>query len=123
MADSDRARSRIEARIAEALDDSLMNSGDGDSEKTAYIVSSQHEENHALVNRHIQIRARQTEVRGSDGHYYDEVQGISVRTSFGPYGGTGTQVSAKTVYFNVDGFVKGRASRRAAVMTAAAAVQ
>jgi hypothetical protein len=123
LSDSDHPRARIESNIADGLNDSLMNSGDGNSEKTAYVVSTQHEENYALVKRHIQLRARQTEVRGSDGHYYDEVQGISVRSSSGFYGGTSTSVSAKTVYFNVDSFVKGRESRRAAVMTAAATVQ
>jgi hypothetical protein len=123
FSDSDRVRARIEADIADGLNDSLMNSGNGDSEKTAYVVSSQHEESHALLNRHIQIRARQTEVRGSDGHYYDEVQGISIRSSYGFNGGSFTDVSAKTVYFNVDSFVKGRESRRAAVATAAATAQ
>jgi hypothetical protein len=122
LSDSDRARARIESNIADGLKDSLMESGDGDSEKTAYIVSTQHDENYALANRHIQLRARQTEIRGSDGHYYDEVQGISIRSSYDFYG-TSTSVSAKTVYFNVDSFVKGRESRRAAVMTAAATVQ
>jgi|GEM_PF-849989 hypothetical protein len=123
LSDSDRARARIESAIADGLKDSLMNSGDGDNEKTAYVVSTQHEENQALADRHIQIKARQTEVRGSDGHYYDEIQGISIRTAFGPYGSSGTSVSVKTVYFNVDSFIRGRESRRAAVTTAAASVQ
>lgn len=123
LSDSDHARARIESNIADALKDSLMNGGDGDSEKTAYVVSTRHEEDYALLNRHIQLKARQTEVRGSDGHYYDEIQGISIRSSYGFYGATSTSVSAKTVYFNVDSFVKGRESRRAAVMTAAATVQ
>jgi hypothetical protein len=121
LSDSNHARARVESNIADALKDSLMNSGDGDSEKTAYVVSTRHEEDYALLDRHIQIKARQTEVRGSDGHYYDEIQGISIRSSSGFYGGT--SVSAKTVYFNVDSFVKGRESRRAAVMYAAAPVQ
>ena len=123
LSDSDHARARIESNIADALKDSLMDSGDGDTEKTAYIVSTRHEEDYALLDRHIQLKARQTEVRGSDGHYYDEVQGISIRSSYGFYGGSSTSVSAKTVYFNVDSFVKGRESRRAAVMTAAATLQ
>jgi hypothetical protein len=123
LSDSDRGRARIESNIADGLTDSLMNSGDGDSEKTAYVVSTQHEEDFALLNRHIQLKARQTEVRGSDGHYYDEIQGISIRSSYGFYGGTSTSVSTKTVYFNVDTFVKGRESRRAAMVTAAATVQ
>lgn len=123
LEDSDRARSRIESNIADGLTDSLMNSGDGDTEKTAYVVSTEHEEERVMINRHIQIKARQTEVRGSDGHYYDEIQGISVRSMADFNGGTSLRLSAKTVYFNVDAFVKGRESRRAAVMTAAATVQ
>ncbi len=117
LEDSDRAKSRIESNIADGLDDSLMRSGDGDSEKTAYVVSTMHDEMRALLKRHIQIKARQTEVRGSDGHYYDEVQGISVRSGFGS-----VSVSTKTVYFNVDSFVTGRESKRAAVAQAEAAL-
>jgi hypothetical protein len=123
LKDSDRTRSRVESNIADGLKDSLMNSGDGDTEKTAYVVSTRHEEDYALLDRHIQLKARQTEVRGSDGHYYDEVQGISIRSSFGFNGGSSTSISAKTVYFNVDSFVKGRESRRAAVVTAEATLQ
>lgn len=123
LSDSDHARARIESNIADALKDSLMDSGDGDTEKTAYVVSTRHEEDYALLDRHIQIKARQTEVRGSDGHYYDEVQGIAIRSTFGFNGGTSTSVSAKTVYFNVDSFVKGRESRRAAIVTAAATLK
>jgi hypothetical protein len=117
LEDSDRARSHIESGIADALDDSLMHSGDGDTEKTAYIVSSLHEELYVLSNRRIQIKARQTQVRGSDGHYYDEIQGISIHNGFG-----GLQASARTVYYNVDSFVNGRESRRAAVAQAQAAL-
>jgi hypothetical protein len=123
LSDSDRGKSRIESHIADGLDASLMNSGDGDSEKTAYVVSTMADELHALANRRIQIKARQTEMRGSDGHYYDEVQGISIHSGLGAYGESTTRLSVKTVYFNVDSFVKGRESRRAAVATAAATIQ
>jgi hypothetical protein len=118
--EDDRAKSHIESNIADGLDDSLMHSGDGDSEKTAYVVGTLHEELRALYKRHIQIKARQTEVHGSDGHYYDEVQGISIRSGFGAY--STTSVSVKTVYFNVDSFVTGRDSKRAAVAQAEAAL-
>ena len=123
LEDSDRAKSRIEATIADGLDDSLMASGDGDSEKTAYVVSSMHEEMRALFKRQIQLKTRATQVRGSDGHFYDRVDGISIRNSFiGPYGETGLKASAKTVFFNVDSFVRGRESKRAALAQAAATV-
>ena len=119
----DRAKSRIEQAISDGLEDSLMDSGDGDSEKTAFVVSSMHEEMRALAKRYIQLRTRTNQVRGSDGHYYDQVQGISIRSGFvGPYGQTGISASAKTVFFNVDSFVKGRESKRAAVAQAAATV-
>jgi hypothetical protein len=122
LADSDRPSARIETGITQGLDASLMFSGDGDSEKTAYVVSTMGDELHILANRKIQIKARQTEIRGSDGHYYDEVQGLSIRSNSGFYGNS-TRVSAKTVYFNVDSFMKGRESLRAVVATATAAIQ
>ena len=113
----DRAKSRIESAIADGLEDSLMDSGDGDSEKTAFVVTSMHEEMRAMAKRNIQLRTRTSQVRGSDGHYYDQVQGVSVRSGFGS-----VSVSGKTVFFNVDSFVKGRESKRAAVAQAAATV-
>ena len=123
LEDSDRAKSRIEQAISDGLEDSLMASGDGDSERTAYVVGSMHEEMRALAKRQIQLKTRATQVRGSDGHYYDRVDGISIRSGFvGPYGETGIRASAKTVFFNVDSFVKGRESKRAAVAQAAAMV-
>lgn len=123
LEDADRAESRIEQAIADGLDDSLMGSGDGDSEKAAYVVSSMHEEMRALAKREIQLKTRATQVRGSDGHFYDRVDGISIRSGFiGPYGQTGIRASAKTVFFNVDSFVKGHESKRAAVAQAAAMV-
>ena len=111
---SDRARARIETGIAKALDASLADGGDGDSEKTAYVVSTMNDEMHVLAGRKIQIKARQTEVRGSDGHYYDEAQGISLQSG---------RISMKTVYFNIDSFMEGRESRRAAFATVAATIQ
>jgi hypothetical protein len=119
LEDSDRAKSRIESRIADGLDDSLMASGDGDSEKTAYVISSMHEEMRALANRKIQLKTRATEVRGSDGHYYDQVQGLSIHSN---WNGSGLALSGKTMFFNVDSFVRGRASKRAVVAEAQALV-
>lgn len=107
---TDRSTGRIEGNISDALIDSLMDSGDGDSEKTAYVVSTYTEELEALAKRHIQLKARTTEVRGSDGHFYDQIQGISFN------GG----VYARTVYFNVDSFVAGRQSARVEVQSVAA---
>ncbi|HET7085757.1 MAG TPA: hypothetical protein VFI23_13355 [Rhizomicrobium sp.] len=113
LADSERAKSRVEQNIADGLIHSLMDSGDGDNMNSAYIVSTLREEMDVLANRHIQIKARQTEVRGSNGRFYDVVQGISIRN-----GG----ISAKTVYFDVGSFEKGRESKRAALAVAAAGI-
>jgi hypothetical protein len=123
LTDSDKNRARIESIIADGLNDSLMNSGDGASEKSAYVVATRHDEGRVLDNLHIQLKTRQTELRGSDGHYYDQVQGISIRSGFGPWGNATTRVSDKTIYFNVDGFIKGRESRRAAIAVAQASLQ
>jgi hypothetical protein len=113
LEDNDRAKAKIESAIAYGLVNSLMDSGDGDSEKTAYVVSTQREEMDVLANRHVQLKTRQTQVRGSDGHYYDQVQGISLR---------GGGASVKTIYFNVDSFVAGRESKRAAIEVAASSI-
>jgi hypothetical protein len=107
----DRAQSRIEQNIADGLEDSLMHSGDGESQKTAYIAVMKHDEARVLGNRHLVERARQSGIRSSDGHYYDVIQAASQR-------GHGPQ----TVYFNVDGFVAGRDSNRAMLATIAAGV-
>jgi hypothetical protein len=123
LEDTDRAKSRIESAIADGLEDSLMDSGNGDSEKTATVITSMHEEMRALAKREIQLKTRATQVRGSDGHYYDRVDGISIRNSFvGNWGSTGISVWSKTVFFNVDSFVKGHESKRAAITQAAATV-
>lgn len=113
LEDSDKAKARIEQNIADGLIHSLMHSGDGDTMNTAYVVSTLREEMDVLANRHIQLRTRQTSVRGSNGRFYDVVQGISIRN-----GG----ITDKTVYFDIGSFVKGRESRRAAVAVAAAAI-
>ena len=81
LEDTDRAKARIESDIADGLTDSLMNSGDGESEKTAYVVNTQEEENRVLVHKHYQLRGRQTEVRGSDGHFYDTVTAIEIENT------------------------------------------
>jgi hypothetical protein len=121
----DRDKARIETDIANGLIHSLMDSGaggsrglihvlteegDGGTEQTAYVVNSLREERDVLANRHIQIKTRQTEIRGSNGHYYDLVQGISIRNG----------VFVKALYFDITGFVTGRISHRAMVETATA---
>jgi hypothetical protein len=103
------AASRIESNIADGLIHSLMDSGDGSTEATAYVVTTQREEMDVLANRHLVVKLRQTQVRGSNGHLYDEVQGTSA--------GEGALV--KTVYFDVGSFVNGRKSRMAAIDTLA----
>ncbi len=58
-----------------------MDSGNGGAEKTAYVVSTLREEMDVLANRHIQIKTRQTEVRGADGRYFDVIQGCRSGTA------------------------------------------
>jgi len=124
LEDANRDKARIEAAIAYGLVNSLMDSGDGDSEKTAYVVSTQREEMDVLANRHIEIKTRQTQVRGSNGHFYDVIQGISLRGRVFDSQGTlmSSGVSKKTVYFDVGSFAVGRESKRAAVALAAASI-
>jgi Domain of unknown function (DUF4919) len=108
----DRAAAKIESAIADSLIHSLMNSGDGNTEGTAYVVMTEREEMDVLANRHLVLKVRQTEVRGKEGRFYDEVQGTS--------GQSGENL--KTVYFDVSSFVNGRKSRMAAIDTLTSAM-
>jgi hypothetical protein len=98
---------RIESTIADGLIHSLMDSGDGNTEASAYVVMTQREEMDVLANRHLVVKLRQTLVRGENGHLYDVVQASSATD--------GTTV--KTVYFDVSSLVNGRKSRMAAIDT------
>jgi hypothetical protein len=102
-----------ENAIADGLIHSLMDSGDGTSEKTAYVVVTMREERDVLANRHIQTKTRQTNIRGNDGHYYDRVEGISLK---------GNQAETRTLYFDVSAFTAGRLSRDAEITTVAATI-
>ncbi len=108
---------RIESDIARGLIHSLMDSGNGKSEKTAYVVVSAREEMDVLANRNIQFKTRDTTVRGSDGRYYDVVHGVAID------GGYSLSIEPRTVYFDVTSFMNGRASKRAATELAAAQAQ
>jgi len=108
---------RIESDIAKALVHSLMDSGKGDSEKTAYVVRTRSEEDDILANRHIQIKTRETQVRGADGRYFDVVHGVSVSTS------NGVETNPRDIFFDMTSFVTGRTSRRAAQQVLAAELQ
>jgi hypothetical protein len=101
--------SRIESNIADGLIHSLMDSGDGNTEGSAYVVMTQREEMDVLANRHLVVKLRQTQVRGDNGHLYDVVQGTSAADG----------AVVKTVYFDVSSFVNGRKSRMAAIDTLA----
>ncbi|HEY4340947.1 MAG TPA: hypothetical protein VGM97_13470 [Steroidobacteraceae bacterium] len=95
---------RTESRIADALMRSLTHGGDGKNEGSAYPVMSMHEEADLLADQHVVLKTRDMEVRGSNGHYYDVVHGISL-----VYG-----VRVKDVYFDVTAEVNGRSSAMAA---------
>lgn len=100
---SDPRRAKIEDAIANGLVRSLMTSGTGKNEKTAYVVTTGREIDDVLANRHIEVRTRHNETRGSDGHFYAVVQGLHV---------SGKQKTLQTVYFNIDAFVVGRQDKR-----------
>jgi hypothetical protein len=101
---------RREARIADGLMRSLTHGGDGRSEASAYPVMSQHEEADVLADKHILIKTRDVEVRGSDGRFYDVVHGIALSNG----------VRVQDVYFDVSSEVTGRSSAMAAKDAAAA---
>jgi len=102
-----------ENAIANGLIHSLMDSGDGASEKTAYVVVTMREERDVLANRHIQTRTRQTNVRGSDGHYYDRIDGIAFKDG---------NAENRTLFFDVSAFTAGRLSHDAEFTTVAATI-
>jgi hypothetical protein len=115
---------RVEQDIADGLTHSLMQSSagqhtllralsdsDGAEVDSAYRVVTYREEMEVLAKRDIQIKTRETEIRGADGHYYDLVKAIAIR------GGFGVSIEPKNVYFDVSSFVEGRASVRAAHAT------
>jgi hypothetical protein len=106
------AASSIESNIANGLIQSLMDSGDGNTEQTAYVVMTEREEMDVLANRHLVLKIRATQIRGSDGRFYDQVQSTTAGGSAG----------VQTVYFDVTSFVKGRQSRMAAIDTLTAAM-
>jgi len=91
---------RIESKIADGLLDSLKRGGNGKSESTAYPVMTLHEEREILSDRHIVLKTRDTEVRGSNGRFYDVVHGIALWS----------RLSVQDVYFDVTAEVDGRNS-------------
>lgn len=101
---------RIESRIADALIDSLKRGGNGKSEETAYPVMTLHEERDILAEKHIILKTRDVEVRGSNGHFYDVAHGIYIRGIVG----------VQDVYFDVTTQVNGRSSRLVATDAVAA---
>jgi hypothetical protein len=109
----DHARAEIESDIAKGLIHSLMDSGNGKSERTAYVVSSLREEKDVLANRQIALKVRDTEIRGAGGGYYDVVHGVSLRDGVEPV----------EVFFDISSFMRGRGSQRAALQVAAEGAQ
>ena len=124
-------RARVEDGIAKGLIHSLMDSwagphgltqalsgGGGGAIGSAYVVHTFREEMDVLANRHIQLKTRQTEIRGSDGRYYDLVHGIAIATGPGR-----VDLRGRDLYFDITSFVTGRASRRAAAQVLQAQLQ
>ena len=143
MGEADKAK--VEDDIAKGLVHSLMDgwggphglaqtltAAAGASEASAYVVSTAYEEEEVLANRHIQVKARDTEIRGSNGRYYDLVHGVTVSGTPGVIqsgGGTliarpGTvELQGRDIYFDVTAFVAGRVSHRAAAQVLQAQLQ
>ena len=122
-------QARIESDIADGLIYSLMdsaggakslmralNDGDGATVDSAYVVTTYREELDVLANRHIQLKYRQTEIRGSNGRFYDRLGGISIHTN------GGVDLASKDLYFDISAFMAGRQSARAAVAVATASI-
>jgi hypothetical protein len=103
---------RIESRISDGLMHSLTHGGDGETENSAYPVMTLHEEADLLAEKHIVLKTRDVEVRGSNGRFYDVVHGISVRNG----------VRVQDVYFDVSAEVTGRNSAFAAANTLTSAL-
>ena len=95
---------RIESRIADALMHSLTHAGNGRSEESAYPVMTMHEEGDVLLDKHILLKTRDVEVRGSNGRFYDVVHGVSLWNG----------VRVEDVYFDVTTEVTGRSAAMAA---------
>jgi hypothetical protein len=102
---------RIESRIADGLMDSLTRGGNGKIEDTAYPVMTVHEENDILGEKHILLKTREVEVRGSNGHFYDVVHGVSLWNG----------VQVQDVYFDVTTEVNARSSGMVAAEAVASA--
>jgi hypothetical protein len=124
-------KARVEDGIAKGLIHSLMDSwggphgltqnltaAAGSSEESAYVISTMYEERDVLANRHIEIKTRQTVIRGSNGRYYELVHGVSISGS-----GASTDATGHDLYFDITAFVTGRASRRAAQQVLQAELQ
>lgn len=124
-------KARIEDGIAKGLIHSLMDgfggphglaqtlaASGGATEESAYVVQTYREEMDVLANRHIQLKTRQTEIRGSNGRYYDLVHGVSIAAGSGSI-----DVRGRDIYFDITSFVTGRASRRAAAQVLQAQLQ
>jgi hypothetical protein len=95
---------RIESRIADGLMDSLKHVGNGKNENSAYPVMTLNEEWEILAEKHVVLKTRDTEVRGSNGRFYDVVHGIAL----------GNGVWFPDIYFDVTAEVNGRSGRLAA---------
>jgi hypothetical protein len=141
--DADKAR--LEDDIAKGLTHSLMDgwggphgltqaltAAAGSSEESAYLISTVYEEDEVLANRHIQVKTRETEIRGSNGHYYDLVHGVSITSTPGVIqSGSGQLIArpgtvdaqGRDIYFDITAFVTGRVSRRSAAQVLQAQVR
>jgi hypothetical protein len=124
-------KARVEDGIAKGLTHSLMDgwggphglsqtltAAAGSTEESAYVISTAYEEQQVLANRHIQVKTRQIEIRGSNGRYYDLVHGVSIDS-----GGGVIDAKGHDIYFDITAFPTMNASRRAAAQVLQAQLQ
>jgi hypothetical protein len=99
----------VESRIADGLMHSLTHAGNGHNEDSAYPVMTMHEEGDILIDKHIVLKSRDVEVRGSNGRFYDVVHGVSLWNG----------VRVEDFYFDVTNEVTARSAAMAAAAAAA----
>jgi hypothetical protein len=88
-AKGDAEKEKLHSRIAEGLIQSILRSGDGKSEATAFTVIATDEE--YVILRVYALMPGSQSLMGSNGHHYDKLEAINPKTG-----------EKQTLYFNID---------------------
>lgn len=86
---SDAEKEKFHSRIAEGLIQSILHSGDGKSEATAFTVIATDEE--YVILRVYGLMPGSQSLMGSNGHHYDKLEATNPKTG-----------EKQTLYFNID---------------------